>query len=77
MILRTYLAGVVIYGLCALVRFIAREQGRILRSLSRALLWPATLAEMWFKHYYSFRRQNGNRRKILLGVDARSAAVRD
>lgn len=54
--IRAYLAGVVIYGLCALVRFITRERPRILRALSRALLWPATLAEMWFQRYYSFRR---------------------
>lgn len=61
MILRAYLAGVVIYGLCALVRFIAREQGRVMRSLSRALLWPATLAEMWFQRYYQRRRIHGRR----------------
>lgn len=62
MILRAYLAGVVLYGLCALGRFIAREQGRILRSLSRALLWPATLAEMWFQRYYQMRRRSARRR---------------
>lgn len=60
--IRAYLAGVVIYGLCALVRFITRERPRILRALSRALLWPATLAEMWFRNYYQMRRRSARRR---------------
>ena len=62
--IRAYLVGVVMYGLWTLVGFTARERVRILRALSRALLWPATLAEHWFKRYYSFRRRSANRIRL-------------